>query len=58
MALSWQERGPNNIGGRCRTIMIDKRDASGNTVFAASVSGGIFKTTNFTSSPPNMDGSK
>ena len=49
MALGWQERGPNNIGGRSRAIMIDKRDASGNTVFAGSVSGGIFKTTNFTS---------
>ncbi|MER3497422.1 MAG: hypothetical protein C4308_01675 [Chitinophagaceae bacterium] len=50
--LTWTERGPNNIGGRTRAIMIDKRDASGNTVFAASVSGGIFKTTNFTSAPP------
>jgi photosystem II stability/assembly factor-like uncharacterized protein len=49
MALGWQERGPNNIGGRSRTIMIDKRDATGNTVFAGSISGGIFKTTNFTS---------
>jgi hypothetical protein len=51
-ALAWQERGPNNIGGRSRTIMIDKRDATGNTVFAASVSGGIFKTTNFLSATP------
>jgi hypothetical protein len=50
--LTWQERGPNNIGGRCRAIMIDKRDATGNTVFAASVSGGLFKTTSFTSSSP------
>ena len=48
--LSWSERGPNNIGGRCRAILIDKRDPSGNTVFAASVSGGLFRTTNFTSS--------
>ncbi|HEX5653940.1 MAG TPA: T9SS type A sorting domain-containing protein [Chitinophagaceae bacterium] len=48
-ALAWQERGPNNVGGRTRAIMIDKRDATGNTVFAASVSGGLFKTTNFTS---------
>jgi hypothetical protein len=47
--LTWTERGPNNIGGRSRAIMIDKRDPTGNTVFAASVSGGIFKTTNFTS---------
>lgn len=51
-ALAWQERGPNNVGGRTRAIMIDKRDASGNTVFAGSVSGGIFKTTNFTSATP------
>jgi hypothetical protein len=48
--LTWTERGPNNIGGRSRAILIDKRDPTGNTVFAASVSGGIFKTTNLTSS--------
>ncbi len=51
-ALGWVERGPNNVGGRTRTIMIDKRDVSGNTVFAGSVSGGIFKTTNFTNATP------
>ncbi|HEV8284709.1 MAG TPA: exo-alpha-sialidase [Chitinophagaceae bacterium] len=51
--LTWSERGPNNIGGRCRAIMVDKRDATGNTVFAGSVSGGLFKTTNFTSATPN-----
>ena len=48
-ALTWSERGPNNVGGRARTIMIDKRDATGNTVFVGSVSGGLFKSTNFTS---------
>ena len=47
--LTWAERGPNNIGGRCRAILVDKRDATGNTVFAASVSGGLFKSTNFNS---------
>lgn len=51
--LTWTERGPNNIGGRSRTIMIDRRDPTGNTVFAASVSGGIFKTTNFLSATPS-----
>jgi hypothetical protein len=51
-ALAWQERGPNNIGGRTRAIMIDKRDPTGNTVFAGSVSGGIFKTTNFLTASP------
>jgi len=51
--LTWTERGPNNIGGRSRTIMIDKNDPTGNTVFAASVSGGIFKTSNFLSGTPS-----
>lgn len=51
-ALGWQERGPNNVGGRTRTIMVDKRDATGNTIFAGSVGGGLFKTTNFTSATP------
>src|SRR5690242_11371013 len=51
-AVTWAERGPNNVGGRTRAIMIDKRDASGNTVFAGSVGGGIFKTTNFTGASP------
>lgn len=48
-AISWQERGPNNIAGRTRALVIDSRDATGNTIFAASVSGGIWKTTNFKS---------
>src|SRR4030095_12745834 len=51
--LTWTERGPNNIGGRSRAILIDKRDPTGNTVFVASVRGGIFKTTNFTSPSAN-----
>lgn len=46
-AISWEERGPNNIAGRTRALLIDSRDATGNTLFAASVSGGIWKTTNF-----------
>jgi hypothetical protein len=51
-AISWQERGPNNIAGRTRAILIDAKDASGNTVLAAGVSGGIWKTTNFKSANP------
>lgn len=49
--FTWNERGPNNVAGRTRALFIDKRDASGNTVFAASVSGGIWKATNFKSTP-------
>lgn len=50
--LIWAERGPNNIGGRCRAILPDQSDASGNTVFAGSVSGGLWRTTNFLSATP------
>ncbi len=42
--LVWQESGPDNVGGRCRTILVDRKNP--NTLYAASVSGGIFKSTN------------
>lgn len=45
-SILWQERGPKNVGGRTRTIMIDPNDPTGNTVWAGSVSGGLWKTTN------------
>ncbi len=48
----WTERGPNNIGGRTRAILIDASDATGNTVWAGSVGGGLWKTTNFKSASP------
>lgn len=51
-ALGWEERGPNNVGGRTRAILVDSRDVTGNTVFAGSVGGGLFKTTNFTAGVP------
>jgi len=44
--INWTERGPNNISGRTKTIMIDSRDASGNTIWTGGVSGGIWKSTN------------
>ncbi|RYY89932.1 MAG: T9SS type A sorting domain-containing protein [Chitinophagaceae bacterium] len=50
-SLPWIERGPNNVGGRTRAILIDRADPTGNTVLASSVSGGIFRTTNFSTVP-------
>ncbi len=41
--LKWAELGPNNIGGRVRSIAVDPTNA--NIVYAGSVSGGIWKTT-------------
>jgi hypothetical protein len=47
----WRERGPNNRGGRTRVIHIDLNDPSGNTIFAGSVSGGLWKTNDITADP-------
>lgn len=46
--IFWNERGPNNIGGRTRAIMVDPNDPTGKTVWAGSVSGGLWKTTDIT----------
>lgn len=50
--LIWEERGPNNIAGRTRSILIDESDPSGNTVLVGSVSGGIWKSSNAKASTP------
>jgi len=40
--LGWWEMGPDNVGGRTRAILL----VDNNLVFAGSVSGGLFKSTN------------
>ncbi|MBV6645296.1 MAG: hypothetical protein KI790_07590, partial [Cyclobacteriaceae bacterium] len=40
--VSWQERGPNNVGGRTRALMFDPNDATGSKVWAAGVAGGLW----------------
>jgi len=42
--LAWQERGPNNVGGRSRALLVDPNDPTGETVWAGSVSGGLWLT--------------
>lgn len=42
----WDQLGPDNFGGRTRAILFDQRDESAKTVYAASVAGGVFKSTN------------
>jgi hypothetical protein len=44
--LKWSPLGPDNVSGRTRAVIFDSRDASGNTIYAAGVSGGIYKSTN------------
>ncbi|TDI78033.1 MAG: hypothetical protein E2O84_00035, partial [Bacteroidetes bacterium] len=48
--IPWQEHGPSNVGGRTRAIVVDSDDPSGETWIAASVSGGIWRTTDAGSS--------
>lgn len=42
--LQWEELGPDDIGGRTRAILIDKRDPTNNTIYAGGVSGGMWKS--------------
>jgi len=48
----WRERGPNNIGGRTRAIMIDASDPSRNRIWVGSVSGGVWRTEDITQQDP------
>jgi photosystem II stability/assembly factor-like uncharacterized protein len=43
--LNFISRGPANVGGRTRAIIVDPDDPNKNTWFAGSATGGIWKTT-------------
>ncbi len=42
--LEWKDRGPGNVGGRTRSLIVDPKDSNGDTWFAGSVSGGVWRT--------------
>ena len=44
--LPWIERGPGNVSGRTRAVVVDPDDPTRLTWFASAVSGGVWKTTN------------
>ncbi|MEM8527998.1 MAG: T9SS type A sorting domain-containing protein [Bacteroidota bacterium] len=48
----FRERGPKNIGGRTRTILIDKNDPSRRTIFVGGVTGGLWKSDDITAARP------
>lgn len=50
--IYWHERGPSNVGGRTRALLIDANDASGKRIWAGSVSGGLWRTDDIDASPP------
>jgi len=51
--LQWQERGPNNVGGRTRALIFDMGDAANGykRVIAGGVGGGLWLTSDITATP-------
>ena len=43
--LQWEDRGPDNFGGRTRTMAVDPRDETGNTIWTGGIAGGLWKMT-------------
>ena len=41
--LNWVERGPGNLGGRTRAIVVDPDDPTLNTWYVGAVGGGVWK---------------
>lgn len=51
--IQWTALGPKNFGGRTRALMVDLNDATRKTVWAGSVGGGLWKTTDITAAEPD-----
>ena len=51
----WKERGPSNIGGRTRAILIDESDPNHNKIWAGGVSGGLWVTNDITAFNPQWE---
>ncbi|MFN0278186.1 MAG: hypothetical protein ACKVRN_06235, partial [Pyrinomonadaceae bacterium] len=54
--MNWLSRGPQNVGGRTRSLVINKNDPTGNTMWAGAVSGGVWRSTNGGSTWTAMNG--
>lgn len=50
--MQWQERGPNNVGGRTRALIFDRSDATNKKVWAAGVDGGVWRCNDITLATP------
>ena len=56
LGLNWIEMGPDNVGGRTRSITVDPSDASGNTIWAGGVTGGLWKSLDGANTWENVSG--
>ncbi|MEA3495876.1 MAG: PKD domain-containing protein [Bacteroidota bacterium] len=48
--ITWQERGPDNVGGRTRALMFDPNDVTHKKVWAGGVTGGLWYNNDISSS--------
>jgi photosystem II stability/assembly factor-like uncharacterized protein len=53
--FKWRERGPNNVSGRTRTMIVDLNDPTGNTMWTGGVAGGIWVSKNVLAPLPNWE---
>ncbi len=44
--LTWENKGPDNVGGRTRALIFDNKDANATTLIAGGVTGGLWKSEN------------
>ncbi len=51
--VTWTERGPNNFGGRTRSVLVDLNDPTKKTLWAGGAGDGLWKTTDITAISPN-----
>ncbi len=56
--LDWEEKGPDNVGGRTRAVLIDNQDSTQKTIYTGGVSGGLWKSTTGGSSWLRIDTKK
>lgn len=52
--VEWKERGPANVGGRTRGLIVSAADPTQKTWYAGSVGGGVWKTTDEGSAWTNL----
>ncbi|WNJ16175.1 T9SS type A sorting domain-containing protein [Pontibacter sp. G13] len=53
--INWNERGPNNVGGRTRAILVDLNDNTYETLWAGSVAGGLWTCSNISDANPTWN---
>lgn len=55
LRFDWKERGPNNVSGRTRAMVVDLNDPTGNTLWTGGVAGGIWVSRNVLSEKPDWE---